>query len=40
MLDALVEGLAIHRALDTDLEQAADAAEAVRRITSGDRSPP
>ncbi|MGC5165440.1 TetR/AcrR family transcriptional regulator [Luteimicrobium sp. DT211] len=35
MLDALVEGLAIHRALDTDPAQAADAAEAVRRITSG-----
>ncbi|MFC8730909.1 TetR/AcrR family transcriptional regulator [Luteimicrobium sp. NPDC057192] len=33
MLDALVEGLAMHRALDTDPDHAADATEAVRRIT-------
>jgi len=35
MLDALVEGLAIHRALDTGPARAADATEAVRRITGG-----
>jgi DNA-binding transcriptional regulator YbjK len=32
MIDALIEGLTIHRALDTEPQDPAIAAEAVRRI--------
>lgn len=35
MLDALIEGLTLHRALDDGTGEDADAAEAVRRITLG-----
>jgi len=34
LLDALVEGLTIHRALDTEPHDDVDVAEAVRRITT------
>ncbi|MBN8881851.1 MAG: TetR family transcriptional regulator [Salana multivorans] len=35
LLDALIEGLSVHRTLDRDPVDAADAAEAVRRLARG-----